>query len=94
MTDRVRSAALAGAVVTVGCIVAAMGAFALLSLAFCPPYTPATVNQGCVPANAIPWYGLVLTAAIAAVGVAVAVVGFILYRRAKAQAVLAASAPK
>ncbi len=93
MTDGVRTAALAGAILVIGTIVAALGVFALLSAAFCPPFTAGARTQGCVPAALIPWYGLVLTAAIAGAGIAVAVVGFILYRRARTQLALGARAP-
>ncbi len=94
MTDRVRTAALAGALITMGCIVAALGSFALLSAAFCPPLQQGAPAGGCVPAYLIPWYGLVLTAAIAGAGAVVAAVGVILYRRARSQPAVAARAPE
>ncbi len=83
MADRTLTAALAGALIMAGTIVAASASFALVSAATCPRVGPSGIPEGCVPAVLIAWYGLVLTAAFAAAGFVTVAVGLMLYRRAK-----------
>ncbi len=83
MADRVQTAATAGALIMAGCVAAALGSFAVLSSALCPPVTPGTLPGGCVPADFIPWYGLALLFAVASAGFVMAGLGVVLYRRAR-----------
>ena len=85
MADRVRTAALAGALIVAGCAAAAWGSFTVLSIAACPPFTSGARIGGCVPVDFIPWWGLAFLVAVAVAGVAILAYGIVLYRRAKAR---------
>ncbi len=92
MADPVRIAGLAGALIAVGGLATALGSYALLSTALCPPFTPGTALGGCVPVDLVPANGLALMATITVAGVATVAVGFLLYRRAKTRSAPPASA--
>ncbi len=82
MADRILRAALAGALIMAGCVVAAWGSFAVLSTELCPPQQ-GLVPETCVPASLMPWYGLAFMFAVAGAGYIVLGVGAVLYLRAK-----------
>ena len=84
MADRMRTAALAGALVVAGCVAAAWFLFQLLSAALCPTDPSIWVTEGCVPAGFFPWYALAAWMAFVVVGFVMVGIGVILYRRARA----------
>ena len=89
MTDRARTAAVAGALITAGVVAAALGSFALLSTALCTATAQDLVPGGCVPVGLVPGYALAFPVALAVAGIAVLALGLTLYRRARAASALA-----